>query len=133
MNELAVSTDDIQHFASAEELAETMDPEGYAAVQELREDADPDTVALVKSQLNGYYYTFYVNNVSYELEFWADNNFEVRASIGGAQSEPQQGTYSVKKGYIFCTYPSINYTVEIPYTIADGVVDIDAVAGFDIH
>lgn len=133
LTDLKFSTDDIQHFASAEELAAAMDPEGYAQEMDLRSDADPDTVAMVKSQLNGYYWTFYVNSMSYELEFWADNNFEVRAAINGAAATPNQGTYSVKKGYIYCTYPSNGYTVEIPYTINNGEVDLDVVAGFDVR
>lgn len=133
LTDLKLSTDDIQHFASAEELAAAMDPEGHAQEMDLRNDADPDTVSMVKSQLNGYYWTFYVNSVSYELEFWADNNFEVRAAINGAAATPNQGTYSVKKGYIYCTYPSNGYTVEIPYTINNGEVDLDVVAGFDVR
>lgn len=132
MEEIRLSTDDIQHFANVDELVSTLDPEGYAAEIDLRTDADPDTVALVKSQLNGYYWSFYVNYISYELEFWADNNFEVRASINGASPEPQQGTYTVKKGYVFCTYPGNNYTVEIPYTITNGVVELDPATGFDV-
>lgn len=132
MEDIRLSTDDIQHFASADELVTALDPEGYAAEMDLRSDADPDTVALVQSQINGYRWSFYVNYISYELDFWADNNFSVRATINGASSEPQQGTYSVKKGYVFCTYPSNNYTVEIPYTITNGVVELDPVAGFNV-
>ena len=79
--------------------------------------------------LNGYYWQFYVNNVYYELEFSAENNFELRTGIGTTSS----GTYSVKKGYIFCTYPDTGYTVEIPYTITDGEIDLDVTSGFDVQ
>ncbi len=126
---IELSTDDIQHFSSGEEIAQAMDPEGYAAEMELRTDADEATATQVKGMLNGYYWQFYVNNVYYELEFSAENNFELRTGIGTTSS----GTYSVKKGYIFCTYPDTGYTVEIPYTITDGEIDLDVTSGFDVQ
>lgn len=136
MDKLRLSTDDIQHFASGEELATAIDAEGAAAEADLRADADPETAARVKSLLNGYQWSFYVNYTSYKLAFWADenadNNFAVQGTINGSTTEPQQGTYSVKKGYIFCTYPGNNYTVEIPYTLTDGGIDLDVVTGFSV-
>ncbi|MDO4280900.1 MAG: hypothetical protein Q4C56_04660 [Peptococcaceae bacterium] len=132
MDELSISTDDIQHFETAEALVQAMDPDGYAVEQDARTDADAETTALVKSLINGYQWSFYINTVSYELEFWEDNNFELRATIGSSSPEPNQGTYAVKKGYIFCTYPSNNYTVEIPYTLEDGDIDLDVTTAFDV-
>ena len=125
---LEVSTDIIQHFSSGEEIAQAMDPDGYAAEMDLRTDADEATTAQVKSLINGYYWQFYVNNMYYELEFWADNNFEVRTSIATSD-----GTYTVKKGYIFCTYPDTGYTVEIPYTLTDGEISLDTTGAFDVY
>lgn len=125
---LLLSTDDIQHFSSGEELAAAMDPEGYAQILASREEADAETTSFVKSCLNGYYWSFYVNSISYEIEFWADNNFEVRTALGA-----NSGTYSVRNGYIFCTYPDTGYVVEIPYEIVDGDVDLDVIAGFDVR
>lgn len=126
--EISMTTDDIQHVNGAEEVAKAADPEGYAQAVESREEADAETTALVKSQLNGYQWDFYVNNTSYRIEFWANDNFKVTTALGG-----NSGTYSVRKGYVFCTYPSTGYVVEIPYEITDGSVDLDCVAGFDIR
>ena len=125
---ILMSTDDIQHFSSAEKIAEAMDPAGYAAEMKARETAPTSTATAVKNAINGYYWSFYVNSTSYEVEFWAPNNFEVRTAFGS-----NQGTYSVKNGYIFCTYPSNGYTIEIPYTLSNGQIDLDIVDAFDVH
>ena len=125
---VALTTDEIQFFDSHLELAEAMDPEGYAAEILAREPADADTAKQVKSLINGYYWSFYVNSLSYEIEFWADNNFEVRTAYSS-----NSGTYTVQNGYIFCTYPDTGYTIEIPWAFADGDVDLDVVAAFDVN
>lgn len=125
---LLLSTDDIQHFSDGEALAAAVDPEGYAQIMVSREEADAETTSFVKDCLNGYYWSFYINSISYEIEFWADNNFEVRTALG-----TNGGTYSVRNGYIFCTYDSNGYVVEIPYEIVDGDVDLDVIAGFDVR
>ena len=101
MEALRLSTDDIQRFADQEEMAQAMDPEGYAAEMNRRAEADADTQEQVKSLINGYYWSCYLNSITYELEFWAKDNFEVRTSLGTSST----GTYSVRNGYIFCTYP----------------------------
>ena len=124
---LSFSTDEFQHFGSAEEIAMTMDPEGYERIQYLRQDADGETTQKVRDLINGYCWTFYVNNISYQLDFWAKNNFSVKTPYTNAS-----GTYTVQNGYVFCTYPDTGYTVEIPYTIEDGKIDLDTIAGFDV-
>ena len=121
-------TDDLQHFSSGEEIAEAIDPEGYKKALMAYEEADSSKTAQVKELINGYYWWCYVNNTKYEIEFWADNNFEVRTSLGVTNS----GTYSVRNGYLFCTYSSNNYTVRIPYEIKDGDVNMDLIAAFDV-
>lgn len=125
---IQMSTDDIQRFATPEEMAQAMDPEGYAAEMLARDDADEATVTAVKQSLNGYYWQFYVNYTSYEIEFWEPDNFEVRSGLGTSST----GTYSVKNGYIVCTYPDTGNTVEIPYEMVNGEMNLDVVAGFDV-
>lgn len=124
---VVTNTDSFFHYGSAEDIAYNMDSEGYEQIMYLREPADEATAQLVRSQLNNYYWSFYVNNLSYRLEFWAPNNFSVTTSFG-----TQSGTYTVRNGFIFCTYPSNGYTVEIPYTLVDGNLELDTIAGFDV-
>ena len=131
VDKIRILTDNIQHFEGEEKIAEAMDPEGYAAEMLKYEEADESTTATVKGLINGYYWSFYVNSVWYELEFSAENNFELRAKIGGA-STANSGTYSVRNGYIFCTYPDTGYTVEIPYEIKDGEIKLDTTTAFDV-
>ena len=120
-------TDEIQHFDGEEALIGAIDPEGYAEAMSKREEADETKTKEVKSYLNGYYWQFYVNNTSYDIEFWEDNNFEVRTAFG-----TNGGTYSVRNGYIFCTYSSNGAVVEIPYAIEGGEIDLDVTTAFDV-
>jgi len=130
MAELTLSTDDLQHFNSAEELCAAMDPEGYAEELDKRSPADEATTAQAKGYLNGYYWSFYVNNTSYEIEFYSGDTFEVRTSLGTSNS----GTYTVDKGYITCTYPNLpDNPVRIPYTFADNDIDLDTTYAFDVN
>ena len=127
--ELRMTTDDIQHFATPEELAQALDPEGYAAEMTAREPASAELAAQVDSLINGYYWSFYVNSISYELEFYGTNNFQVRTSLGTTSD----GTYTITNGYIMCTYPDTGYTVEIPYELVDGDVQLDVADAFDVN
>lgn len=129
MEALSLSTDLVRRFADQEEMAQVMDPEGYAAEMDRRAEADADTQEQVKSLINGYYWSCYLNSITYELEFWAKDNFEVRTSLGTSST----GTYSVRNGYIFCTYPDTGYTVEVPYEIVDGEIDLDIIGAFDVR
>ena len=56
------------------------------------------------------------------------NSFEVRTSVGITN----QGTYSVRNGYIFCTYASNGNTIRIPYEIVNGDVEMDVTEAFDV-
>ena len=126
--QLVLNTADFMYFSNSDEIAIAMDPEGYEMGVYLREEADWNTAEQVKSQMNGYYWSFYVNSTSYEIEFAAPNSFTVRTSLGTSKS----GTYSIRNGFVFCTYPDTGYTVEIPYTLVDGNLELDVVEGFDV-
>ena len=129
VDKILLSTDDIKTFDSAEEIAEFIDPDGYAEVLLLREEADADTTAKVKNLINGCYWSFYVNNTGYEIEFWAENNFEVRTNLGTSNS----GTYSVRNGYIFCTYPGMeDKPVEIPYAFTENDIKLELTDAFSV-
>ena len=127
VGDIYFTTDDIQHFNSNEEIMKTMDSEGYEEIMLLREEADEETTKKAKKLLNGYYWWFYVNNTYYEIEFYAPDEFEVRTNFGS-----NSGTYSVRNGYIFCTYPSNDATVEIPYTFENGEITLDCANAFDV-
>lgn len=128
VNDLRITTDDLVFCEKSELIFEKADPTGYAAEMDKKAPADDATAKKVKKEINGYYWTFYVNKTTYEIEFFNGNKFEVRTSLGTAQ----QGTYTVQKGYIFCTYPDTGYTVEIPYEFKDGEFELDAVSAFDV-
>lgn len=128
-SKLDLSTDDIVHCTSAEEVAQKADPDGYAAEMQKREDADANTVNAVSSQLNGYYYTFYVNSLSYRIEFYEPNTYRLE-SLG----QETTGTYSVKKGYVQLTNDMTGYINECPYSFNEaGALDIDLTGGFDVN
>ena len=120
-------TDDIQHFASDEAIAEAMDADGYKVAMEKREEADDERRREVEGLINGYYWSFFVNNTSYDIEFFKGNEFEVRTVLGS-----NGGEYSVRNGYIFCTYSSNGAVVEIPYTIENGEIELDVTTAFDV-
>ncbi|MBR6764219.1 MAG: hypothetical protein IKM13_10780 [Clostridia bacterium] len=128
IDSITLYTDEFQHATASEEMAAMIDPEGFEAEMHAREEADSDTVKKVKKCLNGYYWTFYVNSTSYKIEFWEKNNFAVTTAFG-----TNEGTYSVRNGYVFCTYPDTGYTVEIPYSFDEaGNFDLDTIGGFDV-
>ena len=126
-DQLLLNTKSIQHCSGEEAIASAMDPEGYADIQKKREEADAQTTAKVKSLINGYYYNFYVNSTSYKIEFEADNIFTVTA-----MKVSNSGTYTVRNGYIFCTYPGTGYTVEIPYELNGDDIELDLTTAFDV-
>lgn len=128
-DKLELSSDDIVHCASAEEVAQKADPDGYAAEMQKREDADAETVSAVSSQLNGYYYSFFVNNFSYQIEFYDPNTYSL--SSMGLQTT---GTYSVKKGYVVLTNNDNGSVTECPYSFDEaGALKIELADGFDVN
>ena len=124
---IRISTNDIIFCSDAKEVAKVMDPEGYADYEYKCLEADEATAKAVKKCINGYYWWFYVNSTYYELEFYSPNKFEVRTSFGN-----NSGTYSVRNGFIFCTYPSNGYTVEIPYELVGGDIKLHTTEAFDV-
>lgn len=128
-DKLELSTDDIVHCASAEEVAQKADPDGYAAEMQKREDADAETVSAVSPQLNGYYYSFFVNNFSYRIEFYEPNSYSL-----SALRHETTGTRSVKKGYVVLTNNDNGAVNEYPYSFDEaGTLKIELADGFDAN
>ncbi len=129
---ITLSTDDFKHCESGEALAKAADPEGYAAAMAAREPADEQTAATVRSSINGYYWSFYVNNIHYALEFAEGDVFQLRTRLGGSGTTAD-GTYTVAKEYIICTYPNTGYKVEVPYEFKDGEISLDTTSAFSVY
>lgn len=121
---------DVEYFDSPEELVASVDPEGYEEMLQKRQPADAQTENRVKGYLNGYYWSFYVNSLSYEIEFYTPNRFETRVR---AYNISNGGTYTVQNGFIVCTYDSNGTSIEIPYTLKENDIDLDVTDAFDVH
>lgn len=83
----------------------------------------------MKKAINGYKWNFFVNNTSYEIEFYSPNKFELRVKSFGVTNG---GTYEVLNGYVVCTYDSNGSVVEIPFSWGPNDIDLDVVAAFDV-
>ena len=127
-DEILLSTDDITHCESAEALAKTADPEGLAEAQRLREPADEATAATVSNAINGYYWSFITNNISYRIEFYAPNNYSL--STMGVDTT---GTYQVTNGFVVCTNDATGAVNELPYTLNGTDVELDPATGFSVY
>ena len=128
--DITLMTDDILFCDSPEKIAQIADMEGYEQVLHAIEPADADTTARAKSLLNGYYFSFFTNNASYQLEFFADHDFEIRMP---SYNLTNTGTYTVRNGYIVLYYPSNQNEVFIPYEFKNGDISLDCVAAFDVN
>lgn len=128
IGDIIVFTDDITHVNGDDEAAKLADPDGYAEIMNKFEDAPFDVQENVASLINGRYWQAYVNPTTYTVEFDAPNNFVVKTAFGS-----NGGTYSVKNGYIFCTYSSNNTTIKIPYEITEQGVYMDLAETFRIN
>ena len=126
--EILLSTDIITHCESAEALAQAADPDGYAEAQRLREPADEATAATVSNAINGYYWSFFTNNTSYRIEFFAPNSYTL--STMGLDTT---GTYQVTNGFVVCTNGTTGAVNELPYTLNGSNVELDPATGFSVY
>jgi len=116
---LLLSTDMFEHFDSKEAVNMKLDEEAYTAFMAKYEPADEETVAKVKSEINGYQWSFYYYT-NMKLEFSAPNKFSMTA-LGNTNS----GTYEVLNGFISGTYDS-GIVVNIPYSFNEaGEIELD--------
>lgn len=127
ISNLCMFTDDIIHVNGDAEACKVADPEGYAETAKKYEEASPEMTEKVRTLINGRYWEGYVNPTWYRVEFASPNNFSVTTSLG-----TNSGTYSVRNGYIFCTYKSNGNTIKIPYEIKEQGVTMDLAETFRI-
>ncbi len=125
-SKILLNTDDIIHCDSIKTIAKIVDPEGYEDMTYKLSPADPDTVARVKNAINGYGWDFYVNNISYHIDFY-DNGYDLTTAFGTTS-----GTYTILNGYVVLTNSStgaVNYT---PYSWGPNDIDLGIHHGFDV-
>ena len=78
----------------------------------------------MKDYITQYTFRLYANGISYALSF-NGSSFTLKTNLGS-----NSGTYVIQKGYLACTYSSNGYTLEIPYSVEDGKIDLDTSAAF---
>ena len=125
---LRMSTDDMVFCENAEQIAQMVDPEGYEKETTSLMMADEARAQQVRDEINGFQWEFYVNSISYQLEFYEPNGFTMTTLLGS-----NSGTYDIMNGYVAGTYDGKEYSFKIPYTFDEnGNFDLDVVAGFDV-
>ena len=123
MTLLAFTTDDMQHFSTADELYQAIDPEGYADEVYRREPVDDATAQSVINLVNGYYWQWWSKIGSFELEFLDSTQYELRSSIAGVQKSTY-GIYTVANSYIILTNSENGSVSYVPYELVDGDIDL---------
>ena len=90
-------------------------------------EADSSTKNKIRKYVNGYYWDFYVNNLSYRIEF-SKNTYSL--SCHGLETT---GKYTICNGYIILTNDSTGAKSYLPYTLESNDIDLDVITGFDVH
>lgn len=124
IEELKLSTDDIQHCSSVEEMAKQVDPEGYEAEMKKLESASDEVTKQVKNAMNGGSWSVFANGTSYNVSFSAPNKFSI-TSMGFTNT----GTYSVTNGYVIMTYPDTGLSVYVPWSWDEQPIDLELDTG----
>ena len=119
--------EDIVECDGAEAIAKKADPEGYKIEINNQKVADSETTSKVRSMINDYEWSFYVNSTSYKVTFYAPNNFELYTIYNTVD-----GTYTVKNGYVTLNYPATGHKVDIPYYFEDGEIKLEIADAFDV-
>lgn len=126
MDMLSLTTDEIIFCEDMKVIAKTVDPEGYEKMVDALTEAGSKTKEKVRSYVNGYYWDFYVNSISYRLEF-AKSTYTLQ-SMG----MKTKGKYTICNGYIILTNDATGAKNYLPYTIKNGDIDLDVTTGFDV-
>ena len=80
----------------------------------------------IRKYVNGYYWDFYVNNLSYRIEF-SKNTYSL--SCHGLKTT---GKYTICNGYVILTNDSTGAKNYLPYTLESNDIDLDVITGFDV-
>ena len=68
-----------------------------------------------------------MNNVSYKIEFFSGDKFELTHSFGETS-----GSYTIKNGYI-STVNSVGAIVNIPYSWGENDIELDVTSAWDYN
>lgn len=126
MNLATLSTDQIISCRNMEAIAKIVDPDGYAQRKHALTEADSSTKNKARKYMNGYYWDFYVNRMSYRIDF-AKSTYTLRCM--GIKTT---GKYTICNGYIILTNDSTGYKNYLPYTFMSNDINLDITTGFDL-
>ena len=126
MAKTELTTDQLIHCKDMESIAKLVDPDGYAKQVYALKEADSSTKNKIRKYVNGYYWDFYVNNLSYRIEF-SKNTYSL--SCHGLETT---GKYTICNGYVILTNDSTGAKNYLPYTLESNDIDLDITAGFDV-
>lgn len=126
MAKAELTTDQLIHCKDMESIAKLVDPDGYAKQVYALKEADSSTKNKIRKYVNGYYWDFYVNNLSYRIEF-SKNTYSL--SCHGLETT---GKYTICNGYVILTNDSTGAKNYLPYTLESNDIDLDITAGFDV-
>ena len=134
-DKISLLTDDIISCDSAEKIARIIDPDGYADMKYKLADADEDTKAKVKNAIDGYYWLFSIDNVSFKIEFYSDSTYSL-ASTFGTTGNPytveSSGTYAIKNAYIVLEN-SVGAITNVPYFWGESDIKLELADAFDVR
>ena len=125
---LSFPVDEIIYCDDVKEIAKDIDPEGYKEEQDKRKKADDKTIKEVRAQIDNTYIDFYANTIYYRLEFSEPDVFSLNIN----NSFTNGGKYSIRNGYISCTFDSNNKTTYVPYEMKDGEIILYPEIAWDV-
>nr|MBR4281788.1 peptidoglycan-binding protein [Clostridia bacterium] len=128
VGEVKLTAEQFVSCKNVEEIAKIVDPEGYKERKHALTEANNTVKNKVRKQLNGYYWDFYTNNLSYRISFNNNGKYTLTTSIGIKTS----GKYTICNGFIILKNDSTGALSYAPYTFENNHFDLDIHDGFDV-
>ena len=126
---ISLATDDIITLGSAREIAQIIDPEGYAQQSYALTEADKATKNKVLKAVNNYYWDFWVDQITYRIEF-GKYKYDQVSKINGTRI-PTKGTYTICNGYLILENGGTHTLIYVPYTWNGNDINLDIANAFD--
>lgn len=125
VGEVKLTADQFVSCKSVEEIAKIVDPEGYKERKHALTEANSTIKNKVRKELNGYYWDFWVNNLTYRISF--KQSTYTLTSMGIRTT----GKYTICNGFIILKNDSTGALSYAPYTFENNHFDLDIWKGFD--